>query len=76
MYNCIYLKGTADNVARTNSETSIDKESCIGMESQEMKEDTFLTTLNHNLEGVTDIWVKDTNNINNGYPILKWQQEE
>lgn len=58
LYNCIYLKGTADNVARTNSETSIDKESCISMESQEMKEDTFITTLNQNLEGVTDIWVK------------------
>ena len=76
LYNCVYLKGTADNVARTNSETSIDKESCISMESQEMKEDTFISTLNQNLEGVTDIWVKDTNNINNGYPILKWQQEE
>ena len=73
MYNCTYLINTAVNVAKNNTETSIDKLSCLGIESYEMKEDSFLNNLNQNLEGTTDIWIKDIKNINEGYPILSWQ---
>lgn len=35
----------------------------------EMKSDEFITVLNN---GGT-AWKKDTNNINDGFPILSWQ---
>ena len=73
MYKCTYLKDTAVNIARANNENSIDITSCISMESIDMKEESFLDNLNQNLEGSVDVWVKDTKNTNNGYPILIWQ---
>lgn len=36
---------------------------------EEMKSDNFLRLLNNG----ENIWKRDTNNINNGYPILYWQ---
>lgn len=38
-----------------------------------MKEDSFFNNLNQNIEGATDIWIKDIKNINEGFPILSWQ---
>ena len=37
---------------------------------QEMKSSTFIDLLNTNL---ANAYKADTNNINNGYPILSWQ---
>lgn len=34
-----------------------------------------LTELNNNISVIGDSFSIDTNNINNGYPILKWQLE-
>ena len=76
MYHCNYLEGTADDIAKANNENSIDMTSCMRMESTEMQEESFVNRLNQNLEGVVDVWVKDTRNINNGYPILIWQNIE
>ena len=76
MYNCTYLNGTANDIAKNNTENSINISSCTSMESINMKEETFLNNLNKNPEGVVDVWIKDTKNINNGYPILIWQNIE
>lgn len=38
--------------------------------SEEMKKDDFLNILN-----VDNVWKKDSKNINQGFPILSWQEE-
>ena len=38
----------------------------------EMKQDSFLELINEGLED--NVWVRDLNNKNDGYPILKWQE--
>ena len=40
--------------------------------SEEMKSSAFVDLLNQGLE--TPVWIQDINNINNGYPILGFQQ--
>ena len=40
---------------------------------KQLKSDEQITLLNEG--NATEVWVKDTGNINNGYPILKWQLE-
>ena len=58
--NCYYLStlSTTDSYATPKTET-------------EMKLQLFVDLLN---SGQTDApWTMDTNNINNGYPVLKWQ---
>lgn len=46
-----------------------------GIEESYLKSDNMIELLNKNSESSEEevIWVKDTNNINNGYPILTWQ---
>ena len=39
----------------------------------EMKNEDFVTTLNNSQKDPP--WKKDTSNINNGFPILSWQEE-
>ena len=41
---------------------------------EEMLNDSFLNDLNAGATDENKMFVKDTNNINQGYPILKWQQ--
>ena len=40
-------------------------------ESGYMKTNEFLKYLNDD-----NVWIRDTTNINNGYPILKWQVDQ
>lgn len=42
---------------------------CISMKEEEMKSDSFIEQLNK--EAGEIMWKKDTENINNGYPIFK-----
>lgn len=43
----------------------------IAISKAKMKEMTFVVLLNGDAED--EIWIKDNKNINEGYPILKWQ---
>ena len=83
--NCYTIKeqitGTKENsyylVATATSDTSAKTESY-------MKSQAFVTLLNtvsttdqetgQTTESTQDVWVMDTKNKNNGYPILKWQE--
>ena len=67
--NCYYLN-TINVKGINNQEVSGMAE---GKTSDDMKLATFVQLLNNEN---TDIWVQDTNNVNNGYPILSWQLEE
>ena len=63
--NCYFLNTTAKNVTSYGS-TGIN---CISMKEEEMKSDSFIEQLNK--EAGEIMWKKDTENINNGYPIFK-----
>ena len=60
--NCYYI--IQDNFTNVGGQAGIIKT------EKEMKNSEFVNLLNHEIEG---IWKQDTNNINNGYPILSWQ---
>ena len=45
------------------------EETLMQKTEEEMKSDSFIELLNNGENN----WKKDTNNINNGYPILNWQ---
>ena len=62
-----YLKNIEDGVGRIGS-GSISAESIIGLDEKMSKND-LLTLLNTN----GTYYKEDTENINNGYPILEWQ---
>lgn len=64
--SCYYLNGTAAIGIANDSE---DNDAPMRKESAEMLSDSFLTLLG-------SAFVKDTGNINGGYPILAWQAKE
>lgn len=71
--NCYYLKGTAEGgIANNDVEGK-------GMPLEEFEMPSVIevvSTGNEQIEyngKMVDIWKEDTNNINNGYPILYWQ---
>ena len=69
--NSYYIKkGIYD--LQSSSSTGTVENSSDKTEAQ-MKNDSFLNDLNAGLTTGNEIFVKDTNNINGGFPILKWQ---
>ncbi len=61
------IKGVGQaNGTITNQET-------MQMTGENMKKQDFVDLLNQDQEDKP--WILDTNNINNGYPILSWQEE-
>lgn len=65
--NCYYLGiGNLKGVMASH-----DVEGTIKKDSDYMKSDEFVDKLNEGLE--EKVWKKDTENINDGYPILIWQ---
>lgn len=65
--NCYWLTGTAGVGVYGLTTESVQEKT-----EAEMKSAAFVKALN----GDGSAFVKDTENINNGYPILKWQQSE
>ena len=62
--NCYWMTGTANQGWGADSDQNADKSGIIEKSSEEMKK--LENTLGSDFK-------KDTNNINNGYPILYWQ---
>lgn len=56
--------------------SKFDMTDLIGMSTEEMKAETFVTTLNNGSNAEDKIWVADTKNINDGYPILSYMGTE
>ena len=53
------------------------EESNVGAESRtcdDMKNSEFVISLNENAGGITNPWKADGSNVNDGYPILSWQE--
>ncbi len=70
LLNCFYLENTIKPL-EGDSESALNARGTKKTE-EEMKSEEFVNLLN---EGQEDFpWKKDTNNINDGYPILSWQQ--
>ena len=73
MENCFYLKGTA--IGGINGKDI--EGQAMPLEASEMPSVLeVVSTGNEKVEWngeMVDIWKEDTNNINNGYPILFWQ---
>ncbi len=71
--NCYYLKGTAEGGAGGKDLEG----QAMPLEESEMPSVLeVVSTGNEKVEWngeMVDIWKEDTNNINNGYPILFWQ---
>ena len=71
MKYCYYLSGTSTKMQIDISTGTT--ENCGEKTDIELKTIEFLNLLN---TGNTEsMYVEDKTNINNGYPILKWQQE-
>lgn len=66
--NSYYLNITASKAYNGSSANVVN---CTSKTEAEMKDDSFITLLDTDNE--QSVWTKDSNNINNGYPILKWQ---
>ena len=56
-----------------NSPEEATSEKLTAKTETEMKSEEFVTLLNEGQDGTP--WKQDTNNINNGFPILSWQEE-
>lgn len=68
-----YLQSKAIKIAQNYNTGTIDELSSSLTET-EMKADSFIMFLNECEETeYSNAWKKDANNINNGYPILRWQ---
>ena len=65
--NCYFSNTSTNNVTGTGNTNNIIN--CKSMTEEEMKSDDFIDLLNENAN--EDIWKKDIENINNGYPIFK-----
>ena len=61
--NCYYLQGMAIKGVANQSDDNNQR----GKTREEMLESEFVELLNNN----TDVWMSDTEKVNNGYPILK-----
>lgn len=71
---CFNLQDTAlDVYGYTYSSGGGTFTNCEILSSSEMKEDSFISLLNS--VSSEEIYVKDTKNLNSGYPILSWQCE-
>lgn len=66
--NCAYLKGSATSGTGNSYTPSSDTYKIKALSEEEMPD--VLSVIG------TSYFEEDTNNINNGYPILKWQVEE
>ncbi len=67
---CYYLENNIEIIGTKKSVYC--KENGTKKTEEEMKSEEFVNSLN---EGQEDSpWKQDTNNINDGYPILSWQQ--
>ena len=62
--NCYFLEGSAAAAVG-----GVTEEGAVSKTAEEMQSDAFVADLN----GEGDAFVKDTNSINNGYPVLAWQ---
>ena len=70
MENCYYLKGTA--IGGINGK-DVEGQAEV-LEESEMPE--VIEIIQNKVEvdeKMVDVWKEDTENINNGYPILFWQ---
>lgn len=68
--NCYYLEGVSDEEKYT-SEMGMPATSALELSSENMKTDSFVNRLNQDVDSSYSIkFVKDTSNINDGYPIL------
>lgn len=68
--NCYYLDTTERGVGTGINIDEAELKTEIKMEA-EMKSDNFIELLN--IDYIEEIWKKDTNGINDGYPIFIWQ---
>ncbi len=57
-------------IGAANIDENLGDDTEMAKTGEQMKSREFLDLLNQNSE---NIWKEDTNNINNGYPILTWQ---
>lgn len=69
---CYYLTGTSENGVGSNYSPSLEH-NIVEKTEEQMKNNEFLNLLNQNNE---NIWKADSNNSNNGYPILYWEDSE
>lgn len=65
----ISTNDTTYGLGNTSSNTGAEPKT-----ADEMKQSSFIELLNTGNDEA--VWVQDTNNINNGYPILAWQLED
>ena len=65
--NCYFSNTSTNNVTGTGNTNNIIN--CKSMTEEEMKSDDFIDLLNENAN--EDIWKKDIENINDGYPTFK-----
>lgn len=78
MYNNSYIYKTIGIENKTsrliwNGDANKDEFTVIA-ESEKLKSNEYLELLNScNVSEYSNYWKRDTNGINNGYPILKWQ---
>ena len=74
VYNCYYLGSSINEVPKNGVTVWVDRFSTPGeaKTEEDMKKPEFINSLNEEQEG--NPWKQDTNNINDGYPILSWQQ--
>ena len=67
-HDCYYLEGTATKAVQNNVQGTISN--MISKTKEEMNVENLLEWLNKEEK----IWKKDTKRINQGYPILAWQE--
>ena len=68
--NLYYQKIDETQGVGVNNAEIVVEEALMQKTEEEMKQDSFVELLNNGENN----WKKDTNNINNGYPILNWQK--
>ena len=68
--NCYYLENSIEPAY--NGSVSLIFALGIKKTEEEMKSEEFVNSLNNGQEPAP--WKQDTNNINDGYPILSWQE--
>ncbi len=72
--NSYYIRKLNNNIQLSSSTGTV--ENSGEKTEEEMKNDAFLNDLNADSSDENKVFVKDINNINEGYPILKWQITE
>ncbi len=71
--NCYYLGSSINEAWKNGGKVWVESLGTSGdaITEEDMKKPDFVTWLNDKQEG--NPWKPDTNNINDGYPILSWQ---